>query len=134
MSQTVHVFAGEFDSVEEACQYTEEQWEPEPDKSASDEEYSAWEDRNPIWQLRADLDVDYLDGDFIETIDGKDRIEYLERMLTSDEDRQSVRQAIMKEENILVLIFDAAFGGFDARVSSTPRLRYVGAYNATPFC
>ncbi len=34
----LHVFAGTFASREEACLYTEEQWEPEPDDSVSDEE------------------------------------------------------------------------------------------------
>jgi hypothetical protein len=34
--------------------------QPEPDESVSDEEYEVWENRNPTWQLRADLDVDYL--------------------------------------------------------------------------
>lgn len=134
MSHNVHVFAGCFDSREEACLYTEEQWAPEPDESVSDEEYSAWEDNNPTWALRSDLDVDYLTGDFIETINGGQRVEYLAKMLLSDEDRETVRESIAESENILVLIFDAAFDGRRARMASTSKLRYVGAFRCNIFC
>ncbi len=134
MSQTVHVFVGKFESREAACLYTEEQWEPEPDESAPEDEYEAWEERNPTWVLESDLDVDYLSGDFIETIDGNDRVEYLTKMLLSDEDRETVRKSINETENILVLIFDAAFDGHRAIMASTPKLRYLGAYRCNIFC
>jgi hypothetical protein len=77
MNDHLHVFAGAFASRDDACMYTEVQWEPEPDSSVSDEDYRAWEDRNPSWRMKADLGDPYLDSDFIETIDGPDRFDYL---------------------------------------------------------
>src|SRR5436190_21636780 len=84
MTRTVHVFSGTFASREKACQYSEEQWErPAPDDSWSEEDYAAWEERNPTWLLRRDLRTPPgaagfdLDPDFVETIFGSDKIDYL---------------------------------------------------------
>ncbi|WP_086932930.1 hypothetical protein [Agarilytica rhodophyticola] len=63
----VYVFSGKFQDRGEACLYSEPQWESEPDNSASDEEYNAWEDRNPTHKLKSNIDS-YLDEDFIETV------------------------------------------------------------------
>ncbi|MEM9537734.1 MAG: hypothetical protein AAGA40_18930, partial [Cyanobacteria bacterium P01_E01_bin.45] len=78
----LQVFVGKFASREDACQHTEEQWEPEPSDTATDEYYAAWEDRNPIWPFSDELGV-WLDHDFIETIDGSDRYDYLNSYLTN---------------------------------------------------
>ena len=124
----LHVFVGTFASREEACLYTEEQWEPEPDDSVSDEEYAAWEDRNPLWGFRDDVGDVYLDSDFIETIDGHRRYKYLESYLVNGDDLKTIRSAV-PDSNILYLIFPDAFGGFDATLRSTPRLTYCGAFD-----
>lgn len=68
----MHVFSDYFQNRESACSYTEAQWESEPGANASDEEYAAWEERNPVWPLKDELGV-YLDSDFIETIFGGGR-------------------------------------------------------------
>jgi len=127
MSHGVHVFAGTFESREEAVLYTEPQWEPEPAEDVSDERYREWEDRNPIWGMRTDLDV-YLDSDFIETIDGPDRYTYLQGMLVDGAEIQSIRERAPASANMLVLIFHQALGGFPALMSSTPRLTYCGEW------
>lgn len=129
MRQTVHVFVGTFASRNAACEYTEEQWEPEPDESVSDEEYEAWEERNPTWKLDDDLDCDYLTGDFVETVTGHDRMEYLARMVTDTNAISEIRKQIGDDNaNTLVLVFSAAFDGQRANVSSTPLLKYCGEY------
>ena len=127
MNDYVYVFTGAFKNRKEACQYSEPQWEPEPDESVSDEEFEAWEERNPTWQLRADLKC-YLDSDFIETIDGKNRFKYLGTMLTKKGDIDRIRASSDKRDNVLVLIFAAALGGFAARMRSTPRVKYCGKF------
>ena len=123
----LHVFVGSFPSRDDACQYAEEQWEPEPGDDASDEEYAAWEDRNPTWALRDELGVE-LDGDFIETIDGKRRYEYLRGFLVNPSDLESVRNAT-DDANILVLIFPDAFQAPNADFHSTSRMTYCGAFD-----
>jgi hypothetical protein len=136
---SVHVFAGTFRDIDDACAYSEAQGEPEPPASATDEEYRAWEQRNPVWPLRADLGVTYLDGDFIETIgDLEDlgRYDYLRNMLEEPGDIERIRALAGPEANVLVLVFDEALGGFDAETNrwaprSTPRLTYCGAYPCT---
>lgn len=110
MNDRVHVFVGAFDSRDAACKYTEEQWEPEPDETVSDQEYRAWEDRNPSWPMRSELGGPYLDSDCIETIDGADRYDYLSGMLTDHGATDRIRALAGDNENILVLIFSEAIG------------------------
>lgn len=124
---TLHVFAGSFPSRDDACLHSEPQWEPEPDDSASDEEYAAWEGRNPAWELRDDLGVG-LDSDFIETIDGDERYDYLAGYLVDDSDLDAVRTAA-GISSILVLIFADALHDRKAELKSTTRLIYCGAFD-----
>lgn len=60
-----HLFGAAFASEAEAHQFVFEQWEPEPPASATDAEYSVWEDRNPTWPLAQELGF-YMDSDFVE--------------------------------------------------------------------
>ncbi len=54
-------------------------WEPEPDDSVSDEEYDAWERRNPRWCFCEDIGLK-LDQDFVELcFDIEDVISQVER-------------------------------------------------------
>ena len=130
MTETLHVFSGVFGSRENACRYSEQQWErPAPDDSWSQVEYSAWEDRNPTWLLRQDLTVENLDPDFIETIFGSDKMHYLASQLTSEADRQKLFSEIPQQTDTLILIMSAAFDGKKASLSSTPKLRYHGEYD-----
>jgi hypothetical protein len=126
MNETVHVFVGEFASRDAACAYTEQQWEPEPADSVSDEAYEAWEERNPSWNLRDDLAPRYLSPDFIETITADDRYEYLSKLLARSEDASHIK--IEAGGNTLVLIFSGAFAEFSANVHSTPALKYLGEF------
>lgn len=123
----LHVFAGSFASRDEALLYTEAQWEPEPDGSVSDDEYLAWEECNPTWGLRDDLDIG-LDADFIETIDGSDRYEYLDRFLCNAEDLKAIR-AIAGDSNILMFIFPDALHRPSAQLFSTSKMIYCGAFD-----
>jgi hypothetical protein len=124
MNSSVHVFAGRFKDEEEASTYTEARWHPERDESVSDEEYAAWEARNPHWRLRSDLDG-YLDSDFIETITGPERYSYLEKLLVTRGDLARI-MAVDPEANTRVLIFQEALGGFEVEMKSTERLSYCG--------
>lgn len=128
MNNTVHVFTGHFDNRESACAYTEAQWESEPGAEATDEEYAAWIERNPTWQLKGELDV-YLDSDFIETIFGEGRYEYLGRKLTQTDALADIRKLAGEESNTLVLIFSEALGGFDAEMKSTSQVQYCGQFD-----
>lgn len=127
MNESVHVFVGRFADRQDACAYTEPQWEPEPDDSVSDEEYEEWEERNPSWKLRDHLGPEYLTPDFIETITDADRFDYLARLVGD-----SAAAARLKEEagaaNTLVLVFSGAFGERPPKVRSTPFLTYLGEF------
>lgn len=119
---TVHVFAGKFRDRDEACNYSQEQW----DELAS-------ETCDPHWPMRTDLGIEYLDHDFIETTDDSDginRYDYLRTMLRNPQDIERIRQEAGPEANILVLIFEQALGGFGVTIRSTPRLTYCGAFPA----
>ncbi|HSU56953.1 MAG TPA: hypothetical protein VLT36_23115, partial [Candidatus Dormibacteraeota bacterium] len=114
-------------SRSEACKYTEAQWEPEPDRTVNDEDYAAWEDRNPGWRLHKDLGV-FLDSDFIENIDGGNRYTHLEGMLAEKSQISLIEDRAGSGANTLVLIFTEALGGFEAKLASTPKLTYCGEY------
>jgi len=114
MAQTLHVFSGKFGSREEACQYSEEQWVHGSD--------------DPIWLLRQDLPVEFLSPDFIETIFGDDKLEYLKSQLVRDADKQKLCLEIPERADTLVLIMSAAFDGKRVLLSSTPRLQYHGEF------
>lgn len=131
MTLNVHVFSGIFESRDEALLYSEAQWEPEPSADASELAFDAWEARNPMWQLKRELDV-YLDSDFIETIHGAHLFSYLSEFLLDATEVDTIRTSIALEANTLILIFDQALGGFPARLSSTARLYYLGEYRCRP--
>lgn len=136
---TVHVFAGRFGDIDDACSYSEEQWEAEPWAIESDEAYRAWEERNPTWPMKADLGVAYLNSDFIEIIadrEGLNRYNYLAGKLRDPGHIERIRKLAGPEANILVLIFGEALGGFDAETNrwapkSTSRLTYCGEHPCT---
>jgi hypothetical protein len=128
----VHVFTGEFAHREAACEYSEAQWEPEPDESISDEEYRRWEDRNPTWQMKSDLGGLYLDSDFIETVmsDEVDWYKYLGGYLTEPDAAARVLGGIDPRANTLVSIFEEALGGhpLNSPMKSTAKLAYCGYF------
>lgn len=127
--QYVHVFAGQFPSHAEACLYSEGQWEPEPDDSASDEAYEAWENRNPHWQLKNDLGCQYLLSDFVETVYGTEIFAYLRTLLKDPQAATAIEQQAGPDCNTLVLVFSLAFAEFpEPTLASTPVLRYCGRY------
>src|SRR5688572_19080010 len=105
MAQTLHVFSGAFGSRDAAVAYTQEQWErPAPDDTWSVVEAAAWEDRNPTWTLQQDLSVSHMDSDFVETIFGADKIDYLDTQLANVAERQRLRAEIPAGADTLVLI------------------------------
>jgi hypothetical protein len=128
MNEKVHVLAGHFATERDAVNYSEEQWEPEPDQSVSDEECSAWEDRNPHWALRDELGVDFLDHDFIETISGPRRYHYLNKMLVDPDAIGRIKSIAGETANTLVLVFDGAFGGFEYELQMPQTMVYCGEY------
>jgi hypothetical protein len=138
MNDGFHVFIGAFDDPEAAGLYCQEQWEPEPDATVSDDEYSAWEARNPSWQLRSDLGIVYLDSDFI----GMDfvgkiknhRLDYFRDILADPHATERIRGMAGENENVVVLISPEAFGGFplEKELQSTPRIKYCGWYARKP--
>jgi len=123
----VYVFCGKFETIEQARLYSEQCWEPEPDESASEEEYSLWEDRNPTHELKKNIDS-YLDGDFIETVDMD--VKYLSNYV-SKEGVEEINK-YLSDENILVLVFEDALGGFPLKREpvSTEQLTYCGKYTS----
>jgi hypothetical protein len=114
MPATFHVFSGTFGSREEACRYTEQQWEEDSD--------------DPTWELRGDLPVPYLSPDFIETIFGQEKMEYLESQLAREADFGGLEAEIPADADTLVLIMSPAFDGKKVQLSSIPKLRYHGEY------
>ncbi len=124
---SVYIFSGKFDSVQEACLYSQSQWEPEPDDSVSDKEYAEWEDRNPIHKLKENINS-YLDEDFIETIDID--FHYLENIHLQESDVENVK-ALSKEANIFILVYEQALGGFELKKKpvSSKELVYCGQYD-----
>lgn len=89
--------------------YSQAQWEPEPNESVSDEEYSEWEERNPTHELRENIPC-FLDEDFIETVAMS--FQYLSDIGMSEPDIAKVLNKA-NESNVLVLVYESALGGFN---------------------
>ncbi|MGH8036791.1 MAG: hypothetical protein ACREPD_03535 [Stenotrophomonas sp.] len=124
---TIHVFVGAFADLDAALLYSEEQWLPEPDDSASEAEYSAWEDSNPSWAMEDELGF-YLDSDFIETIGGETRFDYLATQISDQSAVDRIRQAYATTTSVLVLIWSDALDGLSVEMKSTSKLIYCGTY------
>ncbi|MBY3082737.1 hypothetical protein HFO63_14940 [Rhizobium laguerreae] len=67
-SRPLHVFAAVFETREKAFAFGHPHWGPEPADDVSNEEYAAWEDRNPQWPMKSELRCRTLDSDFVEVI------------------------------------------------------------------
>lgn len=128
---TIHLFAGTFGSREAAEQYCQRDWGQAPDKSASVQEWEAWESEFPKWALEDELGVS-LDEDFIELHFGPEPdAAWLSPVLEMLEapDREQIQRAI-ESDNTLLLLDINALGGFETELRSTARLRYLGAFRA----
>lgn len=124
----VHVFIGEFKNRHEAISYSQMYWDPEPDDSVSDEEYSEWENNNPKWRLRDDLGVQ-LESAFIETITD-DALKYLSAILDSDVLVTKIKPTIKDSKPTLVLIYDKALPDGNTRLNNTTKLNYYGKHKS----
>lgn len=126
----VHIFVGEFENREDATCYTQGKWEPEPDDSATDEEYNEWEERNPIWQMRDDLNC-YLDSDFIETITDEFKLEYFNGLVKNESTTSQYSELLSSQKSALILIFDLALHESEKNIEmkSTDRMKYIGKYS-----
>jgi hypothetical protein len=124
----VHVFIGKFKNRKEAISYTQMYWEPEPDESVSDKEYSLWENNNPKWLMRDELRVN-LEPDFIETITD-DPKQYLKNILGIDTLNAELSFAIQKPQSVLVLIFNKALHKTSKALKSTKTLDYFGEFES----
>ena len=124
----VHVFIGAFKSRKEAIAYTAPYWEPEPDETVSDEEYTLWENNNPKWEMASDPNC-ALDGDFIETITDENKFDYLCGIIENPESVQHLKEELDKK--VLILIFEKAFSSENVDVRSTSRIEYKGVFEST---
>ncbi|MBB2674998.1 UNVERIFIED_ORG: hypothetical protein GGE44_004591 [Rhizobium esperanzae] len=125
----VHVFTAVFESNEAAFAFVHPHWEPEPDEHTSDEDYVAWEDRNPIWPMKEELGGLRIDADFVEVIwkSGmvpdwnylKSRLRAVDVLGISDGSAPA---------NTFVLIDQTAFGDAKPELRSTANLTYRGCY------
>ena len=130
MTETnVHIFIGEFENRDDAISYTQGRWEPEPDESATDEEYSKWEERNPIWKMRDDLNC-HLDSDFIETITDEIKLKYFSSLVKNDSLASQYSKLLNSEKSALILIFDLALheSEKDIEMKSTENMEYIGKF------
>ena len=123
----VHIFIGEFNDRQEALSYTQEYWHPEPADSVSDKEYEEWENNNPKWLMRDDLNC-FLDADFIETITDANKFSYLKSIVKEPEKVKNLESNLQSTKSTLILIFDKAIGTENVKMKSTNRIDYKGEF------
>ena len=133
--QTIHVFTAFFENEDAALAYTQPQWEPKPAEGAGDEEYEAWEDRNPSCLMKEDLGFDgFLDDDFVETIwrarySGNDvDWNYLSGLIGSA-NANACKNMASDHSNTLILIDAQALDGRSANLRSTTAMTYCGTFS-----
>jgi hypothetical protein len=125
----VHIFIGKFENREDATAYTQERWEPEPESSATEEEFKKWEERNPIWLMRNDLNC-YMDSDFIETITDKVKLKYFKGLVNDLQLINKYSELLRIEKSALILIFDLALSENEKNIEmkSTNKMEYIGKF------
>ena len=128
-SPKVYVFAGKFENRDEACLYSQPQWEPEPEETVSDEEYAEWEDRNPIHKLKDSI-CQYLDEDFIETVDLS--FSYLTGIGVLESKIDEIRMKV-GDANYFVLVYRQAMYGDESGIKpiSNATLKFCGVYDCS---
>lgn len=130
-SSDIHVFTAFFATNDEASALGHPHWEPEPSPDASDEEYTAWEDRNPIWPMKSEFGCS-IDDDFVEIIwrSGEEPDwEYLVSRL--DLTQVAEIRCQTGTANTLVLIDHKAIGGEPPEFGSTSGLTYQGRHKSS---
>lgn len=131
-NSNIHVFTALFATHDEAVGFGRPQWEPEPGDEASDEEYSAWEDRNPVWPLKAELGC-FIDGDFVEVIwKNGDNPDWLYLASRLNRTQVATIQGQTKVANTLILIDQTAIGGSPLKFAHGSKLTYHGAHKPSP--
>lgn len=135
-----HLFAGRFADDQQAQGFAFEQWEPEPDASASNAEYQAWEERNPSWRLEQELGF-YMDSDFIELVSSQDCPQYLESLIRDDAQKQRLRSRVEPGHSHFIIVAQQSIygdrqsttsGAPQRQPSSTATLDYLGEFNGCP--
>lgn len=97
-----HLFSAHFASDAEAEKCVFEQWEPEPPETASNEDYLAWENRNPSWLLADELGF-YMDSDFVE-LSKSANIKYLKSLIKCHMAKKAALLTIPNNHTHLVII------------------------------
>ncbi len=123
----VHIFIGYFNTREEATRYSEPYWEPEPEETVSDEEYTLWENSNPKWKMATDLNC-LLDSDFIETITDN-KFEYLSHIIKEPKYIETLKYELNSKNSTLILIFDNAISK-NKKLYSTNVVKYFGCFKS----
>ncbi len=130
---TFHLFAATFSSDLAAREYAFEQWAPEPPASATDAQYSAWENSNPTWRLRDELAF-YMDADFVELVDDAD---YVKSQIHDVSQQQVFNAQAARFSHFILVGVNAIWGDrrspatqADWRLpQSTATVEYLGLYN-----
>ena len=109
----IHIFAGTFDSEDSAMDYASVKYN---------------DDDSVDCQLAADIGASTLEEDFFETIFGDERHEYLQSLLVSPEDSNTIRSAENSTTNTFFLIF-AIEDHVDLTFDTNPKtVQFLGTY------
>lgn len=124
----VYVFIGKFKNKEEALNYTEPIWKPEPPFNASNEEWELWEETNPVFKLQSDLKCQ-LDPDFIETLTEGNNYEYIKSILLTPENIEDLKIQLDDVKLTVILIFQKAIESDTFKFENTNQFKYLGEFN-----
>jgi hypothetical protein len=133
MYDAFYLFSAFFETGKKADEFISEQWESEPE-DVSDEEYEEWENNNPTWKLKEELEF-FMDSDFIEPAQD---IEYIKSMIKDDGEKFYFVNNIPSGHNHFVIIgINGIWGDRRKPNSNTPirnpentkTLNYLGKYN-----
>ncbi len=128
MINKFYLFGCESIEAAEAESYFFPMWEAEPGPGASREEFISWEDRNPVFRFKEDLEI-HMDSDFVELLDDP---KYVLAQVTKDEERARLSLFALGDFSVFVMLGENAFhSGFpDEAVFSRSRykLTFMGEY------
>ena len=112
---SLNVFTGSFSDEQDAFSYVSWNYEADPD--------------NPASEFAREFGVPHFDDDFVETIWGSDRLDYLKSLLVNGSDAALVENVCDANDNTLVVVLEIE-GNRDIQFAPAKgnRMRYCGRF------
>ena len=125
----VNILSSHFSDEAEAFEFAKLNFKEEPEDDATDEEWEEYDDDPYECELHDELQVEFIQPEYRETIYGESRFDYLETMLVNKKDKETVISKSRKEDNMFFLIFEMEDNIDIDLQPKSEKLKFIGQYD-----